>query len=92
MRVGGLVAVIMALAAPALRAQPVVTKAHVAELIVKVENGVDDFRKYLEQRGENAKDAAASTPQGNDARAPRPRRKRRGRKPRRTISTMPWAR
>jgi hypothetical protein len=37
------------------------TKAGVADLIVKVENGVDDFRKYLDKRGENAKDAAADT-------------------------------
>jgi hypothetical protein len=35
----------------------VMPKAQVANLIVKVENGVDDFRKYLERRGENAKDA-----------------------------------
>ena len=33
-------------------------KAQVANLIVKVENGVDEFRKYLERRGENAGDAA----------------------------------
>jgi hypothetical protein len=41
-------------------AQAPVTKAHVADLIVKVENGVDDFRKYLDKRGENAKSAADS--------------------------------
>jgi DNA primase large subunit len=40
-------------------AQPL-AKAQVANLIVKVENGVDDFRKYLEQRGENATNAAAN--------------------------------
>ena len=33
-------------------------KAQVANLIVKVENGVDEFRKYLDRRGDNAKDAA----------------------------------
>jgi hypothetical protein len=32
-------------------------KAQVANLITKVENGVDEFRKYLEKRGENARDA-----------------------------------
>jgi len=37
-------------------------KAQVANLIVKVENGVDGFRDYLKKRGENAS-AAASTPQ-----------------------------
>ena len=35
----------------------VMPKAQVANLIVKVENGVDEFRNYLEKRGENAKDA-----------------------------------
>jgi len=32
-------------------------KAQVANLIVRVENGVDEFRNYLEKRGENARDA-----------------------------------
>jgi hypothetical protein len=32
-------------------------KAQVASLITRVENGVDDFEKYLEKRGENARDA-----------------------------------
>ena len=50
-------------------AQPL-PKARVADLIVKVENGVDDFEKYLEKRGENAK-SAASTPQGEARRARR---------------------
>ena len=58
----GLFAVVLSLAAAAASsAQPAITKAHVADLIVKVENGVDDFRKYLEQRGDNAKDAADSS-------------------------------
>lgn len=38
----------------------VMAKPQVANLIVKVENGVDEFRKYLERRGENAKDAGDS--------------------------------
>lgn len=42
------------------RAQAPITKAHVANQIVKVENGVDEFRKYLERRGENAQAAASS--------------------------------
>ncbi|HKE84777.1 MAG TPA: hypothetical protein VKB50_13545 [Vicinamibacterales bacterium] len=61
---GELIAVLMVLTAPGYAAQPPVTKAHVAELIVKVENGVDDFRKYLDQRGDNAKAAAESAPAG----------------------------
>ena len=35
-------------------------KAQVANLIVKVENGVDEFRKYLDRREDNAKDAKDS--------------------------------
>ena len=54
---------LIALAAPWLSAQPPVAKARVADLIGKVENGVDEFRKYLERRGENTK-AAANTPAG----------------------------
>jgi hypothetical protein len=36
------------------------SKAQVADRIRKVENGVDDFEKYLTNRGENAKDQAGS--------------------------------
>jgi hypothetical protein len=36
-------------------AQPM-AKAQVANLITKVENGVDEFRNYLEKRGDNARD------------------------------------
>jgi hypothetical protein len=35
-------------------------KGQVANLIAKVENGVDDFRKYLDKRGDNAKDASST--------------------------------
>jgi hypothetical protein len=35
-------------------------KAQVANLIAKVENGVDEFRDYLEKRGDNAKDTAST--------------------------------
>jgi hypothetical protein len=35
-------------------------KAQVANLIAKVENGVDEFRNYLEKRGDNARDAAST--------------------------------
>ena len=34
------------------------TKAQVGDRIRKVEDGVDEFRKYLENRGENARDNA----------------------------------
>ena len=46
----------------------VMAKAQVANLIAKVENGVDEFRKYLEKRGDNAHDAA-STAQASGRRA-----------------------
>src|SRR3954468_24709507 len=35
-------------------------KAQVGDRIRKVENGVDDFEKYLTSRGENAKNQAGS--------------------------------
>ena len=45
-------------------------KAQVANLIAKVENGVDQFRDYLEKRGDNAKDAkdAGATAQASGRR------------------------
>lgn len=49
-------------------------KAQVANLIAKVENGVDEFRDYLNRRGDNARDnasAAASTQKGQARRAKR---------------------
>ena len=60
-RVPGFFVAVMVLTAAAASAQPPVTKARVADLIVKVENGVDEFRNYLDKRGDNAKDAANST-------------------------------
>lgn len=44
-----------------IHAQPAFTKAQVGERIRKVEDGVDEFRRYLETRGDDArekKDAA----------------------------------
>ena len=35
-------------------------KAQVANLIAKVENGVDEFRNYLDRRADNASDAAGA--------------------------------
>jgi hypothetical protein len=37
------------------------TKPQVSNLIKNVENGVDEFRNYLEKRGDNASDAAEAT-------------------------------
>ena len=39
-----------------VHAQPAFTKAQVGERIRKVEDGVDEFRKYLETRGEDARE------------------------------------
>jgi len=63
-------------------------KAQVASLITRVENGVDEFRNYLEKRGENASDAksTAQSSQG-DARARAPLRIR---KPRPTRRRTRW--
>jgi hypothetical protein len=47
--------------APGVSAQPgTLPKAAVGEKIRRVEDGVDQFRDYLNKRGENAKSAAAS--------------------------------
>ena len=62
-----LVLVLSAAAAQPASAQ-VMPKAQVANLIVKVENGVDEFRKYLDRRAENAS-AAAGTAQASGRRA-----------------------
>jgi hypothetical protein len=45
-------------------------KAQVANLIAKVENGVDEFRDYLNRKGENAKNSA-STAQAQGRKAKR---------------------
>src|SRR5438309_7526073 len=55
--------------AGAAHAQPM-TKPQVANLIAKVENGVDQFRDYLKKRGDNAR-SASSTPQAQGRRAKR---------------------
>ncbi len=58
-----------ALTGSAANAQPI-PKAQVANLIAKVENGVDQFRDYLKRRGDSARTAAAS-PQNQARRARR---------------------
>lgn len=44
------------------------TKAQVADRIRKVEDGVDEFRKYLETRGENARQDAQAAQSSGTAR------------------------
>lgn len=61
---------IMGILAMPAAAQPVVAKAQVAEKIRRVENGVDEFRNYLERRGDNAR-SASSTSQAQGRRARR---------------------
>lgn len=62
-----LLAVVAAGLAASASAQ-VMPKAQVANLISKVENGVDEFRDYLERRGDNAKDAAETARAGRRSR------------------------
>ena len=50
---------LVGLAAIRLEAQ-MMPKAQVANLISKVENGVDQFRDYLKRRGENAQNTAST--------------------------------
>ena len=50
-----LAAVLISALPTALAAQPV-SRARVGELIKNVEDGVDDFRNYLERRGDDARD------------------------------------
>ena len=79
----------LALIGPAARKATAqsMAKAQVASLITRVENGVDEFRNYLEKRGENASDAK-STAQASG------RRKGQGasdvRRPRRTRRRTRW--
>src|SRR3979490_32400 len=59
-----LTTVALGLALIGLTARPVsaqlMPKAQVANLIAKVENGVDEFRTYLQKRGDNARDTASA--------------------------------
>jgi len=48
----------------------IMPKAQVANLIVKVENGVDEFQNYLEHRGDSSRTAAA-TPEAQSRRGKR---------------------
>jgi hypothetical protein len=53
------VALALSLSMIGLTAQ-MMAKAQVANLIAKVENGVDEFRNYLEKRSDNARDASST--------------------------------
>ena len=74
------------------------SKAQVADQIRKVENGVDDFEKYLTSRGENAKDQAGSAKSSGEAKrgrvqTPQNDAKKEGRKKpgnQKTTFRMPW--
>ena len=78
----------MALSGTAL-AQAVFTKVQVADRIRKVEDGVDEFRKWSEKRveqGQTAKGAQTARPRAAGARR-QPSRRRPWRERRRTSST-----
>jgi hypothetical protein len=53
-----LIAAIGMIATPA--SAQLMPKAQVEDLIARVENGVDEFRDYLEKRGDNARDASST--------------------------------
>ncbi len=55
---------------PGTASAQVMVKGQVANLIAKVENGVDEFRDYLKRRGDSARDTA-STPQDQTRRGKR---------------------
>ena len=51
-------------------AQVVFTKAQVADRIRKVEDGVDEFRKWAENRGEQAKNTSQAAKSSSSVRPP----------------------
>ena len=61
-RLTAVAAVVLALggATGTLASAQLMTKPQVANLIKNVENGVDDFRNYLEKRGENARSTGST--------------------------------
>jgi hypothetical protein len=59
---------VLLLSMSATSAQVVVPKARIANLIVNVENGVDQFRNYADKREDKAKDTAEKAPKGGQAR------------------------
>jgi len=56
---------IVAVSSPVLA--QTMTKSVVADKIRRVEDGVDEFRKYLERRGDNARDTASTAQQSGRA-------------------------
>ncbi|MCC7156795.1 MAG: hypothetical protein IT161_19615 [Bryobacterales bacterium] len=68
-------AIMLSFLSGSLHAQMNLAKAEVANHIRTVEDGVDEFRKYLERRGDNAREAGAN-PQAQQA--AQGRRARRG--------------
>ena len=67
---GVLVVLALASLAASIVAAQLMTKPQVANLISRVENGVDEFRNYLEHRADNAQTAAAA-PQAQTRRSKR---------------------
>ena len=55
---------VVLLAAPLMvSSAPPLVKAQVADLIRKVENGVDEFRNYLERKGDDARERSSTAQQ-----------------------------
>lgn len=63
MKIKILLAVMALVSLPTVSFAQALPKPRVADLIKKVEDGVDAFRDYLEKRGENAREKPATTSQ-----------------------------
>jgi uncharacterized FlaG/YvyC family protein len=60
---------VLLLAAPLMvSSAPPLVKAQVADLIRKVENGVDEFRNYLERKGDSARERSSTAQQTTQTR------------------------
>ena len=84
-------AILACLAVSTLAAQVVFTKAQVGDRIRKVEDGVDEFRKWAENRAEKGKDnAQTAKASGGLAVERQPRRRKTRPRTRKTSWTTRW--
>jgi hypothetical protein len=66
-------------------------KAQVANFVAQAEDGVDEFRNYLEKRGDNAREASSTTQASGAQKAPGRRESEGQPAARRTTSMTRWA-
>jgi hypothetical protein len=91
-----LTTVALGLALIGLTARPasaqLIPKVQLANLIAEVENGVDEFRDYLEKRGDNAKDTASTAQaRGRTSRKRATDTQKSKASTKKYALTMPWA-